>query len=367
MRPAARSSSASAASVERPAPGDERVEVELAVHVEVDDPRDVALGVDRAVVGAEDALVGLGQRERIEARRLPGRRQPDDHGRAAERQRGDRRLGGLDPPDRVEHEVEAGARSARHGSPALASTVSVAPTRIATSSLAGLRSQATIRAACASRAPWMHRQPDAAAADHADRRVRRHARRVAHGADAGRDRAADDRDHVQRHVVADLHRARARHDDALRERGDTRGSDGSRRPSARCRRAARRRARRRSPTSSHCHGRPDRTAGTRRTAAPTTGRRGRRPRGRSTPSPSLVTTPAPSCPSTTGVGTSQSPRTTCRSEWHTPAAAIRTSTSPACGASSSTCVISTAAPGARSTAAFTGTAATPRSRCPART
>ena len=36
-------------------------------------------------------------------------------------------------------------------------------------------------------------------------------------------------------------------------------------------------------TSSHCHGRPARTGGTRRTAAPTTGPRGRRPRGRRRP------------------------------------------------------------------------------------
>src|SRR5687767_11020325 len=39
--------------VERPPARDERVEVELALHVEVDQARDVPLRIDRAVVGAE--------------------------------------------------------------------------------------------------------------------------------------------------------------------------------------------------------------------------------------------------------------------------------------------------------------------------
>ena len=63
-------------------------------------------------------------------------------------------LGGRDLPDRVEDVVEvarARAASARRSRSR--------PTRFATSSLAGLRSQATIRAACASRAPWITDSP----------------------------------------------------------------------------------------------------------------------------------------------------------------------------------------------------------------
>jgi hypothetical protein len=45
------------------------------------------------------------------------------------------------------------------GSPALASTASVAPSRRATPSLSGLTSTATMRPAFASRAPWMTERP----------------------------------------------------------------------------------------------------------------------------------------------------------------------------------------------------------------
>src|ERR1051326_5896077 len=49
------------------------------------------------------------------------------------------------------------------------------------------------------------------------------------------------------------------------------------------------------------------------------------------------TTPAPSSPSTIGTGTPfQLPSAACRQLWHTPLAVMRTSTSPARGASSST-------------------------------
>src|SRR5690348_14073931 len=55
----------------------------------------------------------------------------------------------------------------------------------------------------------------------------------------------------------------------------------------------------------------------------------------STPSPSASTTPAASCPSNIGVGRGRSPLITERSEWHRPAAAIFTRTSPRAGARSS--------------------------------
>ena len=52
-----------------------------------------------------------------------------------------------------------------------------------------------------------------------------------------------------------------------------------------------------------------------------------------TPSPTVSTKPAPSWPSTTGVGIGMVPFTTDRSEWHTPQAAILIPTSPAFGGS----------------------------------
>ncbi len=64
-------------------------------------------------------------------------------------------------------------------------------------------------------------------------------------------------------------------------------------------------------------------------------------------------TPAPSCPSTIGVGVSMVPFCMDKSEWHTPEAAMRTSTSPGCGASISTSVrTSSGCPIAVSTAAL---------------
>jgi hypothetical protein len=55
-----------------------------------------------------------------------------------------------------------------------------------------------------------------------------------------------------------------------------------------------------------------------------------------TSSPTSSTTPADSWPSAIGIGRGRSPLMTDRSEWHSPAAAIRTSTSPRPGPSSST-------------------------------
>ena len=51
--------------------------------------------------------------------------------------------------------------------------------------------------------------------------------------------------------------------------------------------------------------------------------------------PAAATTPAASCPSAMGTGRGRSPLMTDRSEWHRPAAAIRTSTSPWRGGASS--------------------------------
>src|SRR4029453_8221691 len=55
----------------------------------------------------------------------------------------------------------------------------------------------------------------------------------------------------------------------------------------------------------------------------------------STPSPTASTTPAPSCPSSTGRGWLKPVSTTCRSEWQTPLASIATRSSPGPGSSRS--------------------------------
>ena len=64
-----------------------------------------------------------------------------------------------------------------------------------------------------------------------------------------------------------------------------------------------------------------------------------------TSEPTASTIPAPSCPITTGVGNGMVPSSTDWSLWQTPAATIRTSTSPAPGArTSSASVISAFSP-----------------------
>ena len=73
--------------------------------------------------------------------------------------------------------------------------------------------------------------------------------------------------------------------------------------------------------------------------------------GASTPGPTASTTPAPSWPSTIGRSYVQVPSITCRSERQTPAAAMRTRTSPACGSASSTSSTLSGAPDSHSTAA----------------
>src|SRR3982074_1934466 len=53
-----------------------------------------------------------------------------------------------------------------------------------------------------------------------------------------------------------------------------------------------------------------------------------------TPGPTAITVPAPSWPRTAGIGWSSVPLASERSEWQTPAAVIRTRTSPSAGAGS---------------------------------
>ena len=70
-----------------------------------------------------------------------------------------------------------------------------------------------------------------------------------------------------------------------------------------------------------------------------------------TPSPTASTTPEPSWPPITGSGRGRSPVVACSSEWHMPANAILTSTSPAFGSSSWTSSIFQSSPTPHSTAA----------------
>ena len=143
-------------------------------------------------------------------------------------------LGRLDPADRVEDVVEVAQ---------LGASVDRCRWRRrarATSSLAGLVSQATIAGRARQPRALDDREPDAAAADHRDGRARRHRRGVADGADAGGDRAADDRHDVERRVVADLDRTRPRDHDPLGERRHAEVVVQAVAPARACRRTARR-------------------------------------------------------------------------------------------------------------------------------
>lgn len=86
---------------------DQRVEFELTVHVAVDQRGNVDGRPHRAVVRAENPLVGLGQDQRFEGCPGAGGRQADDHRGPAEAQHPDGLFGGGGPSDRVEGVVHA--------------------------------------------------------------------------------------------------------------------------------------------------------------------------------------------------------------------------------------------------------------------
>ena len=86
---------------------------------------------------------------------------------------------------------------------------------------------------------------------------------------------------------------------------------------------------------------------------------------RLTPAPTSSTTPAPSWPPTIGYRTGISPVRRWSSEWHRPAAANRTSTSPSLGGSRSISMISQSLPMSRSTAALVFMLCLPLVRRPA--
>ena len=172
------------------------------------------------------------------------------------------------------------------------------------------------------------------------------------GAESGHRTAAEQRRLPQRQLGGDRDRACGRHDCVLGEAGDVKpccsGSPSASVSRGRRRPVPRQRARRRARTA--CGDRNGRRHSS-RTGRPARARRDRRAT-RVTPSPTASTTPAPSWPSTIGQRPSpSSPSARCRSEWQTPAAAIRTRTSPGPGGSSDDGLGRATAPGSRSTQA----------------
>ena len=163
--------------------------------------------------------------------------------------------------------------------------------------------------------------------------ARRHARGEQHGPDAGQRGAPEQRRLPQRHAAA-------------RRQRDTLGRRRRARPGARRRAAVdglavERHARSCRRRASRCRSRGGaarrppavraRSRRSRRTTAPTRARprpRPRRARPRRRP---CSTTPAPSWPSTIGVGRCHSPLTWCRSVPQIPTAAMRTTTSSRAG------------------------------------
>ena len=127
------------------------------------------------------------------------------------------------------------------GSPSDASTTSVAPKIRASSSLAGWRSTATIRAGPGDPRALHDVETDAAATDHRDRVARPHARPVEHRADAGQHRAAEQRGPIERHLLGDGDQGVAVHEHLLGQPAQrAHGVEGPVAPAQRCvlRRAA---------------------------------------------------------------------------------------------------------------------------------
>ncbi len=242
--------------------------------------------------------------------------------------------------------------SARACASSVVATACVAPKVSADSRL-----NATGSTAMTYRAPGDRRalqRVDADAADAVDDRgvARLDLARLDRRPEPGRHPAAGQRRQLERDVVLDLHHRRLRQHRALGERPEQahlpevgRALVVAERPvgqrvvvpgTGRSRRGWSGRARR---------------TGTCRRPAGTTPPRGRRPPAGSRPSPTCSTTPAPSCPPTIGYRTGMSPVRRWSSEWQSPEAANRISTSPVFGSSRSSSTISNGLPTSLSTAA----------------
>ena len=220
----------------------------------------------------------------------------------------------------------------RSSSSPRASTACVAPKRRATSSFSGAVSAAITTHGPGARGGLHDVEPDAAGADHDDPVAGRDARAVLDGPDAGHDRAGDDRRGGEADALAAPPRpaTRGRRPPRRTRRsgcpavraGRRRGGSGSSRRAGRwrCTGSARRRG-------------SGRTSPQWRTRLTTTRSPGRTP---STPGPTSSTTPAASCPSTTGTSPPHAPFRAAMSLWQTAHARTATRTSSCCGGSSAT-------------------------------
>ncbi len=183
-------------------------------------------GSAEPVVRAEDPPRAVDERVDLERRPLAERGHADQHGRPADRQRPRSRARPSTPADRLEHEVRAavgqvaqrGEHRRRHRSSA--SSVSVAPTSRATSSLAATRSIATIRDAPATAAPITHDSPTPPRPITATDDPAGTVGGLEHRADTGRHAAADERGHGRVDAVGERDGRRGRHDRRLGHRGD---------------------------------------------------------------------------------------------------------------------------------------------------
>ena len=213
----------------------------------------------------------------------------------------------------------------------------MAPSWRAKASLSSARSMATTSRAPAATAPRSEHRPTPPSPITATEAPAGHPRGVDHRTDAGEHGAAEQGRLVERQLGIDLDQRAARDRGVLGEARDAemvvdRRAVGPVQP-ARAREqragAVRRRTRLAQAGRPSAHGPqwPQDGTNTQTTWSP---------RARSsTPGPTSSTMPAASWPSAIGIGRGRSPLITDRSEWHRPAALIRTSTSPGPGGSSS--------------------------------
>ncbi len=194
---------------------------------------------------------------------------------------------------------------------------------------------------------------DAAAAPHGHARALLNVSGVRDGAVAGEHRAPDERCRVERHIPADADGRGLGHDRMARERRDRVEVMEGRPVQAEAARPVGQRPLRRHPGSERAEVRAaaPTLARTRRRRGRARARRGRLSRGSRRPARPPRRCPRPRGRARAGSGSGRWPSTTCRSLWHTPQAAMRTSTSPAFGGARSTSRTSTGRPGSHSTAA----------------
>ena len=93
--------------LERTAPTDHFIQQEVALHVLINQPRQVSMQSNAAVVRAEDALIGFGEGEGFELRLSPRWGKTDEHGRPSQSQHVDSLLRRRDEANGVEDVIRA--------------------------------------------------------------------------------------------------------------------------------------------------------------------------------------------------------------------------------------------------------------------